>query len=91
MKATYIKGSTLEWKNIWADLGMERDNGGRWTTGENSPDFLKEYCAQFRTPSRAWPQSHAKPLLTQKFAKLLCEKDPSLAIALGVATESEQE
>lgn len=88
MKATYIKKSTLEWKNLWTDLGLEKDSGGRWYAGSNSPEWVQEYCEQFRTPSRAWPHSHSKPLLTQKFAKLLCEKDPELAVKLGVATKA---
>ena len=87
MKAQYIKGATLEFSDFWTDSGLSRDNGGRWYAGSNSPKFVQEYCSQFRTPSRAWPHSHAKPLLTQKFAKLLTEKDPRLAIKLGVAEE----
>lgn len=86
--AQYIKGATLDWSDVWGDLGLSRDNGGRWYAGNSCPDYVIEYCAQFLTPSRAWPPSRAKPLLTQKFAKLLCEKDPELAIKLKIAIEA---
>ena len=87
MKAQYIKGAKLEWPNIWNDLGLSKDKGGRWYAGLSVDPWIKDYCDQFRTPSRAYPYSHAKPLLTQKFAKLLTEKNPELAIKLGVAQE----
>lgn len=87
VKVKYIKGAVLNWPNLWEDLGLEKDKGGRWWAGYAALDFVREYCKGFRTPSRAWPYSHAKPLLTQKFAKHLVEKDPTLAIKLGVAVE----
>lgn len=83
--ATYIKGTTLDWSDLWNHLGLSKDKGGRWYAGSDSPEWIQEYCSQYRTPSRAFPFSHAKPLLTQKFAKLLTEKDPELAIKLQVA------
>jgi hypothetical protein len=82
--AAYIKKSTLDFPDLWNELGLSKDNGGRWYAGKASPAFVREYCAGFRTPSRSWPMSHAKPLLTQKFAKFLCEADPALAVKLGV-------
>lgn len=84
--AIYIKNAVLDWPHLWGNLGLTRDNGGRWHAGKNSPLYVQEYCAQFREPSRAWPMSHAKPLLTAKFAKYLTERDPALAVKLGVAT-----
>ena len=83
--ATYIKKSTLSFPDLWNEMGMEKDKGGRWESGENTPDWAREYLKGYRTPSRSWPMSHAKALLSQKFAKLLTEKDPKLAIKLGVA------
>jgi len=77
-------GNTLDWPNLWKDLGMTKDKGGRFFPSEDTPEWVHDYCTQFRSPSRAWPYSYAKPLLTKKFAKLLCEKDPQLAIKLGV-------
>ena len=85
MKAQYIKKSKLDWSNIWNDLGMQKDNGGRWYPGEDTPKWIKEYLDDYRVPSRAHPYSYAKALLTCKFAKLLAEKDPALAIECGVA------
>lgn len=87
-QAQYISKATLKWPNLWNDLGLTRDNGGRWYAGKESPAWIREYCEQFRTPSRAYPHSHSKPLLTQKFARLLCEKDPELAVKLGVAIKA---
>lgn len=84
LKAKYIKGEKLTWPNLWSDLGMIKDNGGRWYPGSNSPAFVSEYLENYRTPSRAWPLSYATALLTIKFAKLLCTFDPELAIRLGV-------
>ena len=90
MKAVYIKGATLQWADLWDSLGLSRDKGGRWYAGDKSPKWVQEYCSQYRTPSRAFPHSHAKALLTQKFAKLLCEKDAELAVALKIATEEKE-
>lgn len=87
MKATYIKGSTLAWPHVWGALGMKKDNGGRFLPSDSTPEWIREYVRQFRSPSRHWPHSYAKPLLTQKFAKLLCEEDPAMAIRLGVGIE----
>ena len=84
MKAEYIKKATLSFPNLWSDLGLSKDNGGRWFAGTGSPEFVREYCSHYRTPSRAWPMSHAKPLLSQKFAQALCENMPELAIKCGV-------
>ena len=84
-KANYIKRSKLDWPNLWNDLGMSKDKGGRWYPGDDTPDWVAEYLSDYRSPSRAWPNSYATALLTCKFAKLLTEKEPSLAIELGVA------
>ena len=64
----------LEWKDLF-EL-MVRDNGGRWYAEH---PVCVEYCAQYRTPSRAWPHSHSKPLLTAKFAKWAEENHPEFA------------
>ena len=69
---------TLEWPDLWNHLGMERDKGGRWYPGDSTPDSIKDYLSKYRSPSRAWPQSYAKPLLTMKFAKWLREHEPDL-------------
>jgi hypothetical protein len=83
--ATYIKKSTIEFPALWVEFGMEKDNGGRWNVGSDTQEWVKEYLSQYRTPSRAWPHSYSKAMLSQKFAKLLCEKDEALAVKMGVA------
>ena len=84
MKVEYIKKSTLEWPNLWKDLGMQKDNGGRWFTGSGSPEWLEEYLSCYRYPSRSYPNSYASPLLTQKFARFLCVNQPLLEVKLKV-------
>tara|TARA_R110000782_G_C14510876_1_gene379879 strand:- start:289 stop:510 length:222 start_codon:yes stop_codon:yes gene_type:complete len=61
--------NVLTWKDLFTM--MSRDNGGRWTANEGTPaaKYIEENG--YRTPSRAWPHSHSKPLLTKKFAKWL--------------------
>lgn len=76
--------NTLQWPDLWNHLGMERDKAGRWYPGEDTPEWVEEYLSGYRSPSRAYPHSYAKPLLTKKFAKVLAEKDPQLAEEIGV-------
>jgi len=83
--ATYIKGKTLRWDDIWVHLGMTKDHGGRWYPGPNTHEKIAEYCRQYRAPSRAWPSSYARALQTAKFAKWLAKEIPDLAIKLKVA------
>ena len=82
---TYIKGTKLEWPDLWNALGMERDKGERWYPSESTPQSVQDYLSGYRAPSRAYPRSYATPLLTAKFAKYLTEHEPALAIKLGVA------
>lgn len=86
LKAKHIKGATLSWPDLWNELGCEKDNGGRWYAETGTAGAYVSDNG-YRTPSRSWPFSHARPLLTQKFAKYLTEQDPALAIKLGVAEE----
>lgn len=86
VRAIYIKKATLEWPDIWGELSFKKDNGGRWYASDDTPESVREYVeGNFRSPSRAWPYSYAKPLLTQKFAKFLTENEPTIAIKCGVA------
>lgn len=82
----YTKKSTLDWSDLWTEFGMKRDNGGRWYPSAGTPDYAKNYLSNIRTPSRAWPHSYAKAMLSQKFAKLVVEYDPELAVKLDIAT-----
>ena len=77
--------STLEWPDLF-DL-MKRDNGGRWYAREGTPaaQYIDEQG--YRSPSRAWPHSHSKPLLTKKFAKWLIANHPETAKAYKLISE----
>ena len=74
--------NTLTWNDLFTM--MSRDNGGRWTAGTDTP--AAEYISSngYRSPSRAWPHSHSKPLLTKKFAKWLTTNHPLTAKKLGL-------
>jgi len=68
--------NTLNWSDLHR-LG-DFDNANRFTAIN---DIAIEYIeiGGYRTPSRAWPYSHAKPLLTKKFAKWLINNHPEFA------------
>ena len=84
--AQYIKRSKLSWPDLWGYIGMTKGSGGRWYPGDDTPDWVREYLNDYRSPSRQWPNSYATALLTCKFAKILTEKDPEMAVICGVAT-----
>ena len=83
--ATYIKKATLGWTDLWASFGMSKDNAGRWDSSTDTQDYVNDFLANYRTPSRAWPHSYSKPMLSQKFAKLVVKNEPKLAVKLGIA------
>lgn len=76
---------TLEWNDIFKICS--RDNGGRWYA---SHEVAKKYIAEngYRSPSRAWPYSHAKPLMTAKFAKWAAKNHPEFAEEMGIVTNA---
>ena len=73
-------------KLTWDDLFtmMSRDNGGRWTAGAGTPAAEYIDSNSYRTPSRSFPHSHSRPLLTVKFAKWLLANHPQDAEAYGI-------
>ena len=73
---------TLTWPDLFTM--MNKDNGCRWYAIEGTP--AAEYIDKngYRYPSRRWPHSHSKPLLTAKFAKWLNANHPIEAERLGV-------
>lgn len=85
MSINYIKASTLAWSDIWTEGLLQKDKAGRWDVSSSTPKYVQDYLSSIRTPSRAWNNSYAKALLTQKFAKYLTEQDPELALKLNVA------
>jgi hypothetical protein len=66
----------LEWKDLF-EL-MRRDNGGRWYSAHPVCDEYIDFNG-YRMPSRSWPHSHSRPLLTQKFAKWCDVNHPEFA------------
>jgi hypothetical protein len=83
--ATYIKKSTLGWADLWGCFGMEKDAGGRWYPTSETQGYVKGFLEYYRSPSHAWPHSYSKPMLSQKFAKLVVKNEPKLAVKLGIA------
>lgn len=69
--------TNLEWADLFSM--MSKDSGGRWYAQEGTPaaQYINENG--YRSPSRAWPHSHSKPLLTKKFAKWLIVNHPETA------------
>jgi hypothetical protein len=65
--------NVLTWKDLFTM--MSRDSGGRWTANAGTPAAKYIHENGYRTPSRAWPHSHSKPLLTKKFAKWLASQE----------------
>lgn len=87
MKVEYIKGTKLSFPDLWNHFGMHKDNGGRWLTTNNTQVYVVEYLDNYRSPSRAWPNSYAVAMLSQKFAKLVIINEPDLAIKLNIGKE----
>lgn len=80
--------NTLEWRDLFKI--MDRDKAGRWYSDNDAAD---EYIDlhNYRWPSRKWPYSHARALMTKKYAKWLVENHPSEALALGLLSNSASE
>lgn len=76
--------------DIWNFDLLKRDNAGRWDLSDNSPDVVRDYIDQncYRLPSRSYPLSFFKPLLTMKFVKYLVENDRDLAVKIGVINDT---
>jgi len=74
----------LDWPDLWQHGIAAKDKGGRWYAIHPA---AKQYIYEngYRAPSRAWPYSHAKPLLTQKFSKWLIENHPKTAKEWGLS------
>jgi hypothetical protein len=60
---------------------MSRDSAGRWYP---THEITEKYCTGYRSPSRAWPHSYAKAVLTTKFAKWAATEHPDFAKQMGI-------
>lgn len=64
----------------WVDLKRlgKSDNANRWYPTDA---IVEEYIAKngYRSPSRQWPQSYARPVMTKKFAKWAEENHPEFS------------
>jgi hypothetical protein len=72
---------TLGWRYL-KRLGLYQDSASRYNYSSDTPIWIQEYLSNYRSPSRAYPNSYAKALMTKKFVKLFREKDPLLAAIL---------
>lgn len=71
--STTQKAQRLTWSDLYKH--GRTDSGNRYYPSHAA---LIEYVEQggYRSPSRAWPWSYAKALLTQKAANWLAENHP---------------
>lgn len=74
----------LAWPDVWKHSLLKKDNGDRWQITEGTPKIVRVYLEHIRQPSRSYPQSYARALLTSKFANYVVNNDPSLASDLGL-------
>ncbi len=61
------------WNDIHKKLGAT-DRGGRWFPHPGSLEEKYVHENRYRYPSRAYPWSYAKPLMTAKFQKWLAKE-----------------
>ena len=74
---------TLDWTDLYA---MGRiDNAKRFYPISDTPAAQYINQNRYRSPSRAYPNSYAKPLLTLKFAKWLKSNYPNHAAMYGLS------
>jgi hypothetical protein len=79
--ATVEVKTTLTWKDL-RNLG-KFDGANRFdATHPAAIEYIN--MGGYRTPSRAWPHSHSKPLMTAKFAKWLKANHADVARQLGL-------
>jgi len=76
---------TLNWGDLRA-LGTT-DTGRRWHPDED----IAEYFDSIRSPSRAWPHSHAKAAQTLKFSNWLFANRPEIAARFNLSEGARDE
>lgn len=72
----------LDWEDIHR-LGR-CDKGNRWFPRHEYWKDLEGYLWAYRSPSRNWPWSYAKALMTYKAAEWILENRPGIAKMLGL-------
>jgi|GEM_PF-3358100 len=81
----YISRTKIDIKDALVSFALFRDNAGRFWPSQNTQFYVTNYLENFRQPSRNWPYSYLKALTTQKFAKVVVENEPDLAVKLRIA------
>ena len=84
MTIEHIQNASLDWRHL-SELGMHRTRGDCIEPTKNTPAWVVNYLDNIRSPSRKWPFSYARALQTQKFARVVIENDPHLALQLKIA------
>jgi hypothetical protein len=84
MTVEHIQDASLDWRDL-SKLGMQRRRGDCIEPTKNTPTWVVAYLDNIRSPSRKWPFSYARALQTQKFARVVIENDPHLALQLKIA------
>ena len=82
----YVPRTTLDWSDLRV-LGMQSRRGRCVETTSSTPKYVVKYLANIREPSHRWPWSHARALLTQRFARIVVEHDPEFAVRAGIASK----
>jgi len=82
----YLPKATLGWSDL-RGLGMQNRRGRCVEATASTPEYVFEYLANIREPSHRWPWSHARALLTQRFARVVVEHDPEFAVRAGIASK----
>jgi hypothetical protein len=86
MRIEHIPKTSLEWKDL-SEIGMYRTRGECIEPSRKTPVWVTDYLSNIRSPSRQWPWSYAKALQSQKFAQVMVDHDPALAVRLAIAKE----
>ena len=89
MMIEHIPKSSLSWSHL-SKLGLYRQRGDCIEPSASTPEWVIDYLSSIRSPSRRWPFSYAKAVMTAKFARFLVSRDPALALKLGVGREERE-
>jgi hypothetical protein len=81
----YLPKTTLGWGDLRV-LGMQSRRGRCVEATASTPTYVVKYLANIRNPSHQWPLSHARALLTQRFARMVVKHDPEFAVRIGIAS-----